>query len=92
MKLGLLVAVSVVLASPLVLGCGGRANQGSIDAVRQRAAFDLGCAEAELQVVELGRMTYGAQCADRRASYVTQCNGYGGRCQALLNGSEEPER
>lgn len=61
---------------------GGKGAHGpgeeddAIVAVRKRATFDLGCAEKDIQVVQLqeGSMmtaaSYGATCGDKRASYI----------------------
>jgi hypothetical protein len=69
-------------------GCGGRRNSGSIDAVRDRAGFDLQC-DQQISVQEIGRGAYGARGCGRQASYVTMCNGYGGGCRAVLNSEEQ---
>lgn len=40
--------------------------------VKRQAAFDLQCAEEEIQVVQIGDVSMGASGCGRRASYVPQ--------------------
>jgi hypothetical protein len=62
-----------------------------------RAAFDLDCPEEKLQVIDLGRNTYGVRGCGRSATYTRICgvsgmvsNGFGGqtavtKCQWVRN-------
>lgn len=51
-------------------------EQQTVDAIRKRAAFDLGCEPAQVQVVKIadGSMmspaTYGAICGEKRTTYL----------------------
>ena len=86
----LLALVLVTLATTgSTTGCGGSASSNSIEAVRQRAAFDLDC-DQQIVVREIGHETYGATACGRRASYVTICNGFGNNCRAVMNSEERP--
>jgi hypothetical protein len=77
------VAIGLLCAS----GCATWAN---VQQLRTRAAFDFGCRESELQVVELDARTRGVKGCGRRATYVETCkpcaNGYQDcECTWLLN-------
>lgn len=76
-----------LLVLGLFTGCATAATQ---EQLRRRAAFDLACDEAQLEVVELDPRTRGVQGCGRRATYVEQCkpcaNGYlGCECTWLMN-------
>jgi hypothetical protein len=78
---------AALLAASLLVGCGGlvpndQAHQAAADRnVRQRVPFDLGCKDPELvrlgDVAHLGtymtRMSLGASCGDKKATYVVTC-------------------
>ena len=80
-------ALAAVLTASLLPGCGGlvpndQAHQAAADRnVRQRVPFDLGCKDPELvrlgDVAHLGtymtRMSLGASCGDKKATYVVTC-------------------
>ncbi len=67
-----------------VVACGHRDGKGAqspeqddaVEPIRKRAAFDLGCPEAQVKVTKLqeGSMmtaaSYGATCGDKRAAYL----------------------
>ena len=51
-------------------------EQETVDAIRTRAAFDLNCEAAQVQVVKIADgsftapATYGATCGEKRATYL----------------------
>jgi hypothetical protein len=72
-----------VLLGLLLVACGHGGKGASspehddaIEPIRTRAAFDLGCPQAEVKVTKLqeGSMmtaaSYGATCGDKRAAYL----------------------
>lgn len=78
-----LVAIGLLCTS----GC---ATGATVQQLRARAAFDFGCREGELEVVELDSRTRGVKGCGRRATYVETCkpcaNGYQAcECTWLLN-------
>jgi hypothetical protein len=62
---GALIASVPFLAASALSGCTPWQQQ-----VARRASFDLGCPEAELQVVELGRVEAGVNGCGCRATYT----------------------
>ena len=73
-----------VFLSLALAACGHRDGKGAsspeqddaVEPIRKRAAFDLGCPEAQIKVTKLqeGSMmtaaSYGATCGDKRAAYL----------------------
>lgn len=57
-------------------GAAGPEQDDAVEPIRKRAAFDLGCPEAQITVTKLqeGSMmtaaSYGATCGDKRAAYL----------------------
>ena len=66
----------------LVLGCGPNEAQ-----LRSRAAYDLRCAEDQLQLTKLDKRTRGVDGCGRRATYVWVCEG---SCTWMLNMNTAP--
>ena len=68
----------------LLTACGA-----SRDQLRTRAAFDLDCPEASVEVIPLDRSTYGVRGCGQKATYVEVCNGQPGyagtRCTWTLD-------
>ncbi len=59
----------LIVTSLLALGsCSALSLFG--DSLPRRAAFDLSCPEAEIELVEIDAVTAGAKGCGRRASYV----------------------
>jgi hypothetical protein len=80
-------ATGLLLWASLLVNCGSivpndEAHEAAADRnVQQRVAFDLGCKDPQLvrlgDVAHLGtymtRMSIGASCGDKRATYVVTC-------------------
>ncbi len=78
-------AVALTLAA-VALGCA------PIGKLRTRAAFDLDCKEAELEVVDLDDVTKGVRGCGRKATYIWVC-AQGSTCAWVMNtdaGRSEP--
>jgi hypothetical protein len=71
----------------LVLGCGPNEAQ-----LRSRAAYDLRCPEAQLQLTKLDKRTRGVDGCGRRATYVWVCQGATGDsgCTWMMNTDMAP--
>ena len=79
--------VIVVVFAACVSACGATEDQ-----LRTRAAFDMKCTDAPLQVVEIDDRTRGVIGCGQRNTYVESCTRYGqttGKtgCTWVLNGS-----
>jgi hypothetical protein len=97
-------AAPLLLSVALVACAASRAQIA--DAALTRAAFDLGCAKAELSATPLGdtnvigrtpqspgleRSVVGVIGCGKKAVYVVECVTAGGStCNALLNADEKP--
>jgi hypothetical protein len=53
-----------------IIGCGPNESQ-----LRSRAAYDLRCAEDQLQLMKLDKRTRGVYGCGRQATYVWLCSG-----------------
>ena len=77
-------SVLVVFLGLTAVGCGHRDAKGAaspeqddaVEPIRKRAAFDLGCPTAQVQVTKIqdgslmAPASYGATCGDKRAAYL----------------------
>lgn len=63
----------VFLALALAPACTGASQQQLV----KRASFDLGCPEAQLDVVEIDQRTRGVKGCGKRATYVETCDNLG---------------
>jgi hypothetical protein len=64
-------------------GCGA-----SLEQLHARAAFDLNCPEAQLQVVKIDQRTQGVRGCGRQATYVESCTDpmrSSGTCTWIMN-------
>jgi len=73
-----LALTSMAVAGLLWAGCL------PVSQLKTRAAFDLDCQKAELQVVDLGGMTRGVTGCGRKATYIWACSP-GGPCNWVMN-------
>lgn len=76
--------------SLLLVTLSACAHGPSVEQLRARAAFDLQCEQASLEVVPIDDRTRGVRGCGQQATYVEQCkpcaNGYQGcECTWLLN-------
>lgn len=65
--------------------CGASTSQ-----LRSRAAFDLQCDEARLQIVEIDSATRGVVGCGQRATYIEVCRAKGTSCTWVLNADLRP--
>ena len=55
---------------PFIIGCGATVSQ-----LKARAAFDLGCPESEITIVDIDKRTKGVMGCGKKATYVENCDG-----------------
>jgi hypothetical protein len=83
-----------LLTVGVAMGCTTHA--GVVALIKPRAAFDLACPEAQVDVQPLegggaGRGTYGAIGCGKRARYETQCSIAGDNCEIRAQSLGEPK-
>ncbi len=88
---------SVLLLLAGVALAAGCATNATVAQLKTRAAFDLQCNEAAIDVVPIDPRTNGVRGCGRQATYVEQCkpcaNGYVGcECTWLMNSDGIRER
>jgi hypothetical protein len=83
----------VIAAAACALGCSGANATG--DQLGRRAAFDLACGEANLEIVPIDERTRGVRGCGKKATYVENCDGAAvdlyGECTWVLNSGPRPE-
>ncbi len=85
-----LIIVGFALSLIATSSCGG----ASEETLRTRAAFDMKCTDAQLQVIEIDDRTRGVVGCGQRHTYVEACKVYGqtsgkSGCTWVLNGSSD---
>ncbi|QDG54085.1 hypothetical protein FIV42_26090 [Persicimonas caeni] len=77
---------TMVLALAALSFCVSSACVSPSQAVKDRATFDFDCPKDQIEVIELGTLTYGAKGCNKRATYIYD-NG-----KAIMNSDAENER
>jgi hypothetical protein len=76
----------LIFAAVAFTSIGGCFAASNFEQLKERAAFDFNCPQAELKYVAIDRETIGVTGCGQRATYVERCKGHAGTtCTWLRN-------